>query len=62
MAREEVENCFNDRAVEKGFVTIGQVMKALKIQIRRDKKFGNNRLIGLISFDVGLVTLPQNSV
>ena len=62
MSREELESCFDDRAMEKGFVTIEQVMKALKIQIKKKEEFGNNRLIGLISFDVELVTLPQNYV
>lgn len=59
MAIEELEECFGTKALEKGFVTFDQLMRALEIQRREYIEWNGNRPIGMILFDMGLVTLSQ---
>lgn len=59
MAIKELEDCFGTKALEKGFVTFDQLMRALEIQKREYIDWNGNRPIGMILFDMGLVTLSQ---
>ena len=46
-------------AVEKGFITPGQLGKAVNIQMRDDLKRGQRRRIGDILVDMGFMTFSQ---
>ncbi|MFC1535000.1 hypothetical protein ACFL7M_16730, partial [Thermodesulfobacteriota bacterium] len=46
-------------AIEKGFVTPDQVIKALEIQVKENLASGTHRRIGIILFKQGLITLKQ---
>ena len=59
MPIEELEECFGTKAMEKGFVTVDQLMRALVIQRREYIEWNGSRPIGMILFDMGLVTLSQ---
>jgi hypothetical protein len=59
MVIEELEKCFGTKAMEKGFVTFDQLMRALEIQRSEYIEWNGNRPIGMILFDMGLVTLSQ---
>ena len=59
METEHLEKRFGILAVEKGFITAGQVIEALKIQVMEDVEKGKHRLIGLILLEQGLISLSQ---
>jgi hypothetical protein len=59
METEHLEKRFGVLAVEKGLVTADQVIEALGIQVMEDIKKGKHRLIGLVLFQQGLITLSQ---
>ena len=50
---------FGTIAIEKGFITIDQLMDALEVQVREDLAGIKRRLIGRILYDLGFLTLPQ---
>lgn len=50
---------FGATAVEKGFLTVDQLVAALKIQAIEEIEKGKHRLIGTILFEQGHMTLPQ---
>jgi hypothetical protein len=53
---------FGTIAIEKGFITIDQLMDALEVQVREDLAGIKRRLIGRILYDLGFLTLPQMEV
>ena len=59
MTIQELEKRFGTIAVEKGFITLQQLMDALEIQVRENLAGAKHRLIGDILFDVGFLTEPQ---
>ena len=56
---KEIEKRFGTIAVEKEFITVGQLMDALEIQVREDLSGIKHRLIGEILYDLGFLTLDQ---
>lgn len=51
---------FGTVAVEKGFITLDQLLKAINIQIMENmEEEDQHRLIGTILFEQGLLTTPQ---
>ena len=59
MAVKRFEKRFGTIAVEKGYITIDQLMDALEIQVRENLARERHRLIGEILFDLGFLTQPQ---
>jgi hypothetical protein len=59
MAVKRIEKRFGTIAVEKGYITIEQLMDALYIQVREDLSGKKHRLIGKILYDQGLLTVDQ---
>jgi hypothetical protein len=50
---------FGVTAIEKGFITIDQLEEAFKVQVLEEIKENKHRLIGVILFEQGLMTLAQ---
>lgn len=53
------ERLFGAIAVKKGYVSEEQVAKALEIQRKEAMEGAGHRLIGVILFEMGLMTVPQ---
>jgi hypothetical protein len=53
------EKLFGDIAVKKGYVSKEQVAKALEIQRKEAMEGAGHRLIGVVLFDMGLMTESQ---
>ncbi len=59
MEPERFKERFGTMAVKKGFVTAGQIIEAMNIQIMNDIDNQEHRLIGTILFEQGHITLSQ---
>ena len=59
MAEEYVEKRFGVIAVQKGFVTVDQVMEALKVQLIEDMENKRHRFLGTILAEQGYVNHAQ---
>ena len=59
IAVKKLEKRFGSTAVEKGYITLQELMDALEIQVREDLAGAKHRLIGRILFDLGSLTQPQ---
>ena len=59
MGKKRIEKRFGTIAVEKGYITIDQLMDALDIQVREDVSGTQHRLIGKILYDQGFLTIDQ---
>jgi hypothetical protein len=59
MVVERTEKRFGTIAVEKGYITIDQLMDALGIQVRENLAGAKHRLIGKILYDLGFLTIEQ---
>lgn len=59
MGVKRIEKRFGTIAVEKGYITIDQLMDALYIQVREDLSGKKHRLIGKILYDRGFLTIDQ---
>ena len=59
MVIKRIEKRFGTIAVEKGYITIDQLMDALDIQVREDLSGIKHRLIGKILYDLGFLTIDQ---
>ena len=59
MTIENPERRFGITAVEKGFITPDELIKALKVQVMEDLEKKNHRLIGTILFDLELIETSQ---
>jgi hypothetical protein len=59
MAVKRIEKRFGTIAVEKGYITIDQLMDALDIQVRENVSRKRHRLIGKILYDLGFITIDQ---
>ena len=46
-------------AVEKGFITSDQLVEAFKVQVMEEIEKGKHRLIGVILFEKGHITMAQ---
>ncbi len=56
---ERVEKRFGITAVESGFISPDQLIKAINIQIMEDVEKGSHRLVGRILLEEGDMTAPQ---
>ncbi|UCF82145.1 MAG: hypothetical protein JSV50_13155 [Desulfobacteraceae bacterium] len=56
-----LEKRFGTIAVEKGFITIDQLVEAMDIQVMDNVEKGEHRPIGRILLAQGLLTIPQIS-
>jgi hypothetical protein len=59
MTIQELEKRFGTIAVEKGFITLQQLVDALGIQVRENLAEAKHRLLGEILFDLGFLIQPQ---
>ena len=59
MVVKRIEKRFGTIAVEKGYITIDQLMDALDVQVREDLSGIKHRLIGKILYDLGFLTIDQ---
>jgi hypothetical protein len=59
MVVKRIEKRFGTIAVEKGYITIDQLMDALDIQVRENVSRKRHRLIGKILYDLGFITIDQ---
>jgi len=50
---------FGFMAVEMGFITLDQIIEAMKIQVKEDLKDQKHRLIGEILVDLGYMNPSQ---
>jgi hypothetical protein len=53
---EKLDRRFGTVAIESGFITVGQLVGAMKIQIQDELKGAKHRLIGEILLDEGYIT------
>jgi hypothetical protein len=53
---EKLDRRFGTVAIESGFITVGQLVSAMKIQIQDELKGAKHRLIGKILLDEGYIT------
>jgi hypothetical protein len=59
MVIKRIEKRFGTIAVEKGYITIDQLMGALDVQVQEDLSGIKHRLIGKILYDLGFLTIDQ---
>ena len=59
MTTQGLEKRFGTIAVEKGFITLDQLVDAMNIQILEDVEKGVHRLIGEILLELGSITVSQ---
>ncbi|MBN1833627.1 MAG: hypothetical protein JW896_16105 [Deltaproteobacteria bacterium] len=59
MKLKKTEKRFGTIAVEKGYITIDQLMDALEVQVRENLSGLKHRLIGKILYDLGFLTIEQ---
>jgi hypothetical protein len=59
MSEKKFDKRFGMVAIEKGFITSGQLIEALNTQVVGELKGGNRRLIGQILQDKGYITNLQ---
>ena len=50
---------FGFMAVKKGFITLDQLIEAMKIQVRGEINNGEHRLIGTILMELGFLNSSQ---
>ena len=59
MATKNFKKRFGTRAVEEGFITAEQLLKAMKTQVLEDLGTYTHRAIGTILFEQGSISSPQ---
>jgi hypothetical protein len=50
---------FGKVAIDKGFITMAQMLNAIEIQVKENIAFGTHRKIGMILLEDGHITLDQ---
>lgn len=50
---------FGKVAVDKGFITIDQMLNAIEVQVKENIAFGTHRKIGMILLEENQITLDQ---
>jgi hypothetical protein len=55
----EISRRFGTIAVEKGYITIDQLTRALNIQLLENMNEGRHRLIGAILLEQNFIDVPQ---
>ena len=56
---EQLKKRFGFMAVTKGFITLDQLIEAMKIQVREEIYSGKHRLIGEILIEMGYLNTSQ---
>ncbi|MBW1767952.1 MAG: hypothetical protein JRJ65_13020 [Deltaproteobacteria bacterium] len=56
---EQLKKRFGFMAVKKGFITVEQLIEAMKIQVREEIKDGKHRIIGTILVEMGIMNTSQ---
>lgn len=56
---ERYERRFGSIAIDKGFITLNDLIQALVIQVQEEILKGTHRLIGQILFDLNIMTTTQ---
>lgn len=59
MTKLRSDKRFGSIAVQKGFITVDQLIEALEIQIKEELKTEEHRPIGSILYFEGQLSLPQ---
>jgi hypothetical protein len=59
MAEARLRKRFGSVAVKKGFISVEQLIEAVKIQVREDVEKGESRRIGRILLDLKFITKEQ---
>jgi hypothetical protein len=59
MDKKRREKRFGSIAVEKGFITVDQLIEGLELQIKEEFEKGNHRPIGAILYFEGRLSIPQ---
>jgi hypothetical protein len=59
MGKNQAEKRFGSIAVEKGFITVDQLIEGLEIQIKEELEKGDHRPIGAILYFEGRLSIPQ---
>ena len=57
--REQFEKRFGTVAVEKGFITKGQLVESIHVQLERDLTGMEHRPIGSILYSLGFITISE---
>lgn len=50
---------FGKVAIDKGFITMEQMLNAIEVQVRENIAFGTHRKIGMILMQEGHITIAQ---
>jgi hypothetical protein len=58
-SENRVKKHFGTLAMEKGLITLDQLVDAVNVQIRENEKHRRHRLIGAILMEQGAITNPQ---
>jgi len=56
---EHYEKRFGIIAIEKGFITVEELIKALTVQVREDMAYGTHRQVGEILLDLNIMNANQ---
>ena len=59
MTIEDFDKRFGTIAVENAFISLDQLLEAMRIQLTEDTEGKKRRLIGQILFDLGYMTFDQ---
>ena len=59
MSVEFTDKRFGVVAIEKGFISLDQLLEALKIQIEEEIEQGIHRVVGAILVEMGYMNLSQ---
>ena len=59
MELKEHEKRFGIIALGKGFISLKQLIDAMKVQVEEDVEQGKHRLIGQILIDMGAMDTPK---
>lgn len=59
MNTSQMDRRFGLTAVQEGYITLDQLLEAIKIQITEEIEKGEHRLIGRILYEMGVITPPQ---
>jgi hypothetical protein len=58
MSLQALEKRFGMVAVQKGYITIDQLIEAIAVQIREELELNKHRLLGQILLEKGFLTPP----
>jgi len=59
MSDEKLDKRFGAIAIQKGFITLEQLLDAMKVQIVEDLEDAEHRLIGQILWERGYISTEQ---